>query len=145
MEKIPNALPISSIQDIKNYSIVWFGHQNIAIGDVFLVDKINQKIWLYTMKHPAQNVTLRIMKRYQTDKDKPLLQQRIIIELYRLMANQDIPLHWLKVIGHSDSAKEITNMLYEVRVLQAEAWVRMCKNPVVWQTDEEASKHFDSI
>ena len=145
MENKPQALPISRIQEVKNYSIVWFDHQTVALGDVYLVDKRQKKIWLYQMNREAKDVTSRIMRRYHTDKDKSLLQQRIIIELYRLMMDQDVLLHWVKIIFHSDSAKEISAKLYEARLLQAEAWVRICRDPVTWSTDEEASKHFGTI
>ena len=145
MENKPKALTISNIQEVKKYSIAWFDHQTIAYGDVYLVDKVRKKIWLYQMNREAKDVTSRIGRRYHTDKDKPMLQQRIAIELYRLMMNENVPLHWVKVIEHSESAKEISAKLVEARLLQAEAWLRHCQKPVVWNTEKEAEENFGSI
>ena len=145
MKNNPEPLPISIFPKVKNYSIVCLDNQNIAVGEVYLVDKVHQKIWLYKMKHPAKDVTSAICRRYQKDKDKSLFQQRIIIELYKLMTNMDDILYWTKVIVHSDSAKEILSKLYKVRLLQAEAWVKSCKKPVTWNSDEDAAKYFSFV
>ena len=145
MEHNPRPIPVSSAKEIKTYSIVWFGHNSVDCDEVYLVDKAAKKIWLYLMNHPAKDVTAMIKRRYEADKGKPLLKQRIGSELFTIVENHDTPLRWVKVIGHSGSAKEITRMMYEIRLLQAELRVRICKNPAVWTDDETAAKYFSDI
>ena len=145
MENQPKPLPVSLIREVKNYSIVWFGHSTIATSDFFLVDKVNRKIWMYQMNHPAKDVTGQMTRRHETDKDKDWTKQRIGIYLYKLMVNQDVPLRYVKVIEHSDSAIEITAKIHEARLLQAELFVKICKSPTLWATDEAAAAHFGSI
>ena len=54
-------------------------------------------------------------------------------------------MHHFKVIAHSDSAKEITEKVYEARILQAELFLRVCKSHSTWATDELYAENFDSI
>ena len=145
MENNPQPIPVSSAREIKNYSIAWFAHNSVATDEIYLIDKVQQKIWLYVMNHPAKDVTTMIRRRYEADKNKPWMQQRIGGELFTIMDNQDVPLHWAKVIGHSNSAKEITRKMYEARLLQAELRVKICQNPAQWVNDETAAKYFGDI
>lgn len=146
MENNPNPLPIENVREVKTYSLVYFKIcDSIASGQTFLVDKQNRKIWMFQMGHPAQDVTNRIQRRYLTDRNKSLMKRRIGYELYVLMDNQDEKLYFTKVLHHSESAKEITERLYEIRTLHAELQLRICKNHAHWATEEAAAEHFKDI
>lgn len=146
MENNPNPLPIQNVREVKTYSLVCFNIcDSIASDQTFLVDKQNRKIWMFQMRHPAQDVTSRIQRRYLTDRNKSLLKRRISYELYLLMDNQDEKLYFTKVLQHSESAKEITEKLYEVRTLHAELQLKICKNHGHWATEEAAAEHFKDI
>lgn len=146
MENNPNPLPIENVREVKTYSLVYFKIcDSIASGQTFLVDKQNRKIWMYQMGHPAQDVTNRIHRRYLTDSNKSRMQRRIGYELYLLMDNQDEELCFTKVLQHSDSAKEMTEWLYEIRMLHAELQLRICRNHSHWTTEEAAAEHFKDI
>ena len=134
------------MSEVKTYSIAVFNiNDNIASGETYLVDKKARKIWMFRMCHPAKDVTATVQKKYFTDIHKEWKYRRISGELYKLMDNQDDTLGFLKVIEHSDSAKEITERIYDVRALQAELQLKVCRNHLHWSTEETAAEHFGSL
>lgn len=146
MENKPTNLEIKNMREIKTYSLVWFSiHETLASSQVYLVDKKNHRILMYRMNRCAVDETKKALRRFESNKNKPFLQQKIGGELYKLMENHDEPLYYLKVLSHSDSALEITEKLYEIRALQAEFYLRICRNHCHWATDEAAVEHFAEI
>lgn len=140
------SLPIKNFQEVKTYSLAWFRiHESLACSQVYLIDKRARKVWMYQMNRAAKDETARSQRRYESNLKKGFMQQLIGGELFKLMDNQDDIPHFLKVIAHSDSAKEITEQLYEVRALQAEHYLRICKNHCHWSTEEAAAEHFPDI
>lgn len=140
------SLPIKNFQEVKTYSLAWFRiHESLACSQVYLIDKKARKVWMYQMNRAAKDETTRSQRRYESNLKKGFMQQLIGGELFKLMDNQDDTPHFLKVIAHSDSAKEITEQLYDVRALQAEHYLRICKNHCHWSTEEAAAEHFPDI
>lgn len=140
------SLPIKNFQEVKTYSLAWFRiHESLACSQVYLIDKKARKVWMYQMNRAAKDETARSQRRYESNLKKGFMQQLIGGELFKLMDNQDDTPHFLKVIAHSDSAKEITEQLYEVRALQAEHYLRICKNHCHWSTEEAAAEYFPDI
>ena len=146
MDNKMTSLPLKHIQEVKTYSLVYFKiTDHIASGQVYLVDKKNHRILMYRMNRGSVDETKKALRRFESNKNKPFLQQKIGGELYKLMENHDEPLYYLKVLSHSDSALEITEKLYEIRALQAEFYLRICRNHCHWATDEAAVEHFAEI
>lgn len=146
MENKPNPLPIKDIREVKTFSLAVFNiDDSIATCQSFLVDKKNRKIWMFQMGHPAVDVTNRIERRYKTDINKSWMKRRISYELFLLMDNQFEKLSFVNIIAHSDSAKEMTEKIYEVRALQAELMLKICKNHCHWTTEEAAEEHFGTL
>ncbi len=146
MENKPNPLPIKDIREVKTFSLAVFNiDDSIASCQSFLVDKKNRKIWMFQMGHPAVDVTNRIERRYKTDINKSWMKRRISYELFLLMDNQFEKLSFVNIIAHSDSAKEMTEKIYEVRALQAELMLKICKNHCHWTTEEAAEEHFGTL
>ena len=146
MENNPKPLQIEKFQDVKTYSLVWFRiSDRISTSQVYLVDKKNRKIWMYQMNCKASDETKRSIRMYETDKDKDWTKQRIGIELFKLMDNHDGLIHHLKIIAHSDSAKEIEKAIYDVRILQTELYLRILHNHCTWETEEAVAEHFGTI
>ena len=103
------SLPIKNFQEVKTYSLAWFRiHESLACSQVYLIDKKARKVWMYQMNRAAKDETARSQRRYESNLKKGFMQQLIGGELFKLMDNQDDTPHFLKVIAHSESAKEIT-------------------------------------
>ena len=146
MENRPVALPIKKYREVKTYSIVWVELTDIiATGQIFLVDKKSRKIWMYRMNHPASDETKRSQRMYESNLKKDWDKQKIGGELFQLMDNHEGYMHHFKVIAHSDSAKEISEKIYEARALQAEFFLGICKNHSTWNSDEMYSENFCNI
>jgi len=146
MENKPTPLPIKDIREVKTFSLAVFNiNDSIASGETYLVDKKNHKIWMFQMGHQAVDVTNRIKRRYITDINKSLMKRRIGCELFSLMDNQHENLSFVNIIAHSDSAKEITEKIHEVRALQAELMLKICRNHCHWTTEEAAEEHFGTL
>lgn len=96
-------------------------------------------------RSPGKDVTISVQKKYFTDLNKDWKNRRICSDLYKLMDNQDGQLPFLNVFEHSDSAKEITERIYDVRALQAELQLRICRNHCHWTTEDAAAEHFSEI
>lgn len=146
MQDQPITLPVKNIREVKTYSLAWFRiHEHLSTSQVYLVDKKARKVYMYQMNRPAKDETNYAKRKYEANLKKDFLQQQIGGELYKLMDDHDDTLYHLKVFAHSDSAKEISDLLYQVRALQAEHYLRVCRNHVRWSTDDVAAEHFADI
>lgn len=146
MENKPTNLELKNIRDVKTYSLVWFQiHETLSCSQVYLVDKKAHKIWMFEMNHPATDETKRSQRMYETDRNKDWEKRRIGGELFKLMENHDDYIAHFKVIAHSDSALEITEKVHELRALQAEHYLRICRNHCHWASEEAAVEHFSSL
>lgn len=139
-------LQINKVKDIKTFSLTVFNHtDSLAAGETYLVDKLNKKIWMYKKGHPATDMTRHIERHYLADTKKSFGEKRIGGELFVLMNNQDEKLNFVKILNHSDSAKEISETLYEIRIMQAELQIKVCKNHPNWSTEQAAADYFKYI
>lgn len=146
MNKIPETLKFKNIQDVKSYSLAWIKLTGtLADSQIYLVDKIHQKIWMYEMKHPAQDVTSKIKRIYERNKNKSWENQCVVGVLYKIMMNENDTVHWMDIFAHSDSAKEIESMIGQIRTMQAELWLNICKNRISWDTEEAIAEHFGNL
>lgn len=146
MDKNPESIRFNNIKDIKTYSLAWVKLTGtLADSQVYLVDKKHRKIWMYEMKHPAQDVTAKIKRIHERNLKKTWENRSIIGNLYGIMMDEDDALHWLDVFAHSDSAKEIESMIYEIRAMQAQLWLNICRSHSTWATEEATAEHFNML
>ena len=117
----------------------------MADSQIYLVDKKHREIWMYEMKHPAQDVTAKIKRIHERNKNKTWENQSVVGILYDIMMDEDKPFHWIDIFTHSDSAKEMESMIYEIRAMQAELWMKLCKNPPAWHSEEETAAYFSKL
>lgn len=146
MEKIPETIRFNNIKDIKTYSLAWVKLTGtLASSQIYLVDKKHQKIWMYQMKLAAQDITSKIKRIYERNRNKSWENQSVIGSLYKVMLNENDTLHWVDIFAHTDSAKEVESMIYEIRAMQAQLWLNICRDHSTWRTEEDTAKHFGNL
>ena len=146
MENKPTTLPIKNFRDVKTYSLAWFKiHEELSYSQVYLIDKKERKIWMYEMNRKAKDTTRHSQRLYESNLQKDFLNRKIGGELFKLMDSHDDCPHHLHIFAHTDSAKEMTDLLYEVRALQAEHYLRICHNHCHWTTEEAAAQYLHEI
>lgn len=146
MEKKPETIRFNNIREIKTYSLAWIKLTGtLADSQTFLVDKKHQKIWMYEMKHAAQDVTAKIKRIHERNQKKSWKRQIIVGNLYKVMMDENDTIHGMDFFAHSDSAKEIESMVYEIRAMQAEFWLNICRNHSHWRTEEDTAQHFSML
>ena len=146
MNNKPISLPVKNLREVKTYSLVWFRiSDSLAWSEAFLVDKKSRRILMYRMNSPAKDITAQAQRWYTANLKKSLLNRRIGGELFMLMDNHDDALWHLQVIAHSDSAREIEQQVYDLRILQAETYLRRCRNHSHWVTEDATAEHFADI
>lgn len=146
MDNTPIPIPVKHIGDVKTYSLVWFHiSDDLACSDAYLVDKKSRRILMYRMNRPAKDVTAQAQRWYTANLKKSLLQRKIGGELFSLMENHDDSLRHIEVIAHSDSAREMEQQIYDLRILQAERYIRRCRHHGTWSTEEATVEYFADI
>ena len=93
----------------------------------------------------GKDTTRHSQRLYESNLQKDFLNQKIGGELFKLMDSHDDCPHHLHIFAHTDSAKEMTDLLYEVRALQAEHYLRICRNHCHWTTEEAAGEYLHEI
>ena len=146
MDKIPATLQFSNIKGIKTYSLAWVKLTGtLANSQVFLIDKKHRKIWMYEMKSAAKDMTAKLKGVHERNKNKSWENRNVYGNLYKIMIDECDTLHWVDVFAHSNSAKEIEAMVYEIRAMQAELWLNICRNHSNWKDEEQTALHFCNL